>query len=160
VVGIVDFTTHAVKRLGGPKGSELKNPFAVFRSGDSLWVADWGLQRLTAWTLDGHLAGKVPTPATTLGALARARDAQGRFYVPMTPPAGPNGSGNRDSAAIVRVSADLSRIDTVARLAPLDVAEVLVTPAGDSSGVYSAAPISGEPCRMVPCGSPGCTTTG
>jgi hypothetical protein len=124
VVGIVDFIAHSVKQLGGPKNPELKNPFAVFRSGDSLWVADWGLQRLTVWTLDGRLVGKVPAPDVTRGALARMRDARGRFYVPMTPPAGPDGSGNRDSAAIVRIAADLSHVDTVARLAPLDVAEV------------------------------------
>jgi len=124
VVGIVDFSGHSVKPLGGAKSRELKNPFAVFRSGDSLWVADWGLQRLTAWTLDGRLVARVAAPELTRGALARARDAQGRFYVPMTPSPGPDGSGNRDSAAIVRVSAALSRFDTIARLAPLDVAEV------------------------------------
>jgi len=37
---------------------------------------------------------------------------------------GADGSGNRDSAVIVRITPDLSRTDTVARLAPLDVAEV------------------------------------
>lgn len=124
VVGIVDFGTHSVSPLGGPKTSELRNPFALFRSGDSLWVADWGLQRLTAWTLDGRLAGRLPAIAATRGALARMRDAQGRLYVPTMPTPGPDGGGNRDSAAIVRVAADLNRIDTVARLAPLDVAEV------------------------------------
>lgn len=124
VVGIVDFGAHRVAPLGGSKTTELKNPFAVFRSGDSLWVADWGLRRLTAWTLDGRLAGQVAAFDVTRGALARMRDARGRFYVPMMPAAGPDGSGNRDSATIVRVASDLSRIDTVARLAPLDVAEV------------------------------------
>jgi hypothetical protein len=124
LVGIVDFSAHSVKRLGGPKSPELKNPFAVFRSDDRLWVADWGLQRLTAWTFDGQLVAKVPAPEATRGALARVRDAQGRLYVPVMPLSGPDGSGNRDSAVIVRITPDLSRTDTVARLAPLDVAEV------------------------------------
>ncbi len=124
VVGIVDFGTRRVNPLGGARTKELKNPFAVFRSGDSLWVADWGLRRLTAWTLDGRLAGQVPAFDATRGALARTRDARGRFYVPIMPAAGPDGSGNRDSAAIVRVAPDLGRIDTIARLAPLDVTEV------------------------------------
>jgi len=139
VVGIVNFSGHRVTPLGSPKTPELKNPFAVFRSGDSLWVADWGLHRLTAWNLEGRLAAKVPATEVTRGALARARDAQGRFYVPMMPPAGPDGSGNRDSAAVVRVAPDLSRADTVARLAPLDVAEVQ----GDAGSRFERRVFSG-----------------
>jgi hypothetical protein len=139
VVGIVDFSGHRVTPLGGPKTPELKNPFAAFRSGDSLWVADWGLHRLTAWNLDGRLAAKVPATEVTRGALARARDAQGRFYVPMMPPAGPDGRGNRDSAAVVRVASDLSRADTVARLAPLDIAEMQ----GDAGARFERRVFSG-----------------
>src|SRR5262245_21614580 len=112
-VGIVDFGAHRVTPLGGPKTPELRNPFVVFRSGDSLWVADWGLHRLTAWDLNGRFVGKVPAIDATRGALARMRDAQGRFYAPMLPVPGPDGSGNRDSGAVVRVSSGQDRIDTV-----------------------------------------------
>jgi hypothetical protein len=36
-----------------------------------------------------------------------------------------DGSGNRDSAAVVRIDATFTRADTIARLAPLDIAEVM-----------------------------------
>jgi hypothetical protein len=138
-VGIVDFSGHRVTPLGRSKTPELKNPFAVFRSGDSLWVADWGLHRLTAWTLDGQLAATVPAPDATRGALPRMRDAHGNFYVPMLPSAGRDGSCNRDSAAVVRVAPSLSRVDTVARLAPLDIAEVQ----GDAGSRFERRVFSG-----------------
>ena len=124
VVAIVDFAGRRVMPLGGAKTPELRNPFALFRSGDSLWVADWGLRRLTVWSLDGRFGRAVPAADITRGALPRMRDAAGRFYVQMLPPAGRDGGGNRDSAAVVRAVPDLSRIDTLARLAPLDIAEV------------------------------------
>jgi hypothetical protein len=124
-VGIVDFPGRRVTPLGGPRTTELKNPFALFRSRDSLWVADWGLRRLTVWSLEGRFGREVPAPDITRGALPRMRDDAGRFYVPMQAPAGPGGGGNRDSAAVVRTAPDFSRIDTLARLAPLDIAEVL-----------------------------------
>ena len=139
MVGIVDFRAHRVTPLGGPKTAELKNPFAVFRSGDSLWVADWGLHRVTAWDLGGRLVAKVPASDVTRGALPRMRDAQGRFYVPMVPPPGPDGSGNRDSAAVVRVAPDGSRADTVARLTPIDIAEVQ----GDAGARFERRVFSG-----------------
>jgi hypothetical protein len=123
-VSIVDFSGHRVAPLGGAKTRELKNPFAIFRSGDSVWVADWGLHRVTGWDLEGRLAATIPAPEVTRGALPRMRDARGRFYVPMLPPPGPNGSGNRDSGAVVRIGPDSTSVDTVARLAPLDIAEV------------------------------------
>ena len=125
VVGIVDFPGRRVTPLGGPGTTELKNPFALFRSGDSLWVADWGLRRLTVWSLEGRLGRSVPAPDITRGALPRMRDDAGRFYIPMPAPAGRDGGGNRDSAAVVRATPDFSRVDTLARLAPLDIAEVL-----------------------------------
>jgi hypothetical protein len=138
-VGIVDFEAHRVTPLGGARTPELKNPFAVFRSGDSLWVADWGLRRLTGWDARGRLVAKVPAFDVTRGALARMRDVQGRFYVPMLPPAGPDGSGNRDSAAVVRVLPGQNRADTVARLAPLDIAEVQ----GDAGSRFERRVFSG-----------------
>jgi len=139
VVGIVDFPGRRVTPLGGPKTIELKNPFALFRSADSLWVADWGRRRLTAWSLDGRFGRGLPAPEITRGALPRMRDAAGRFYVPMPPPARRDGSGNRDSAAVVRTTPDFSRIDTLARLAPLDIAEVL----GDAGRRFERRVFSG-----------------
>jgi hypothetical protein len=124
VVAIVDFGARRVEPLGGAKTAELRNPFALFRSGDSLWVADWGLRRVTVWSADGHLGRAVPAANSTRGALPRMRDANGRFYVPMLPPAGRDGAGNRDSAAVVRTPPDFSRLDTLARLVPFDIAEV------------------------------------
>jgi hypothetical protein len=59
------------------------------------------------------------------GALPRARDLQGWFYSAVYPPARNDGSGNRDSAYIVSLSRDMRTADTVARLAPPDIAEVM-----------------------------------
>lgn len=140
VVGIVDFPAHRVTLLGGAGPKELRNPFAVFQSGDSLWVADWGLRRLTVWSLEGRFGRSVPAPEITRGALPRMRDAAGRFYVPMPAPAGPDGSGSRDSAAVVRAAPDLSRIDTLARLAPLDLAEIM----SDAGRRFERRVFSGE----------------
>lgn len=139
VVGLVDFPARVVRPLGGPGTTELRNPFAVFRSDDSLWVADWGLRRLTVWTLKGRFGRSVPASDITRGALPRMRDAAGRFYVLMSAPAGRDGSGNRDSAAVVRAAPDFSRIDTLARLAPLDIAEVL----GDAGRRFERRVFSG-----------------
>ncbi len=139
VVGIADFPGRRVSPLGGPGTTELKNPFAVFRSGDSLWVADWGLRRLTVWSLDGRFGRSVPASDVTRGALPRMRDDAGRYYVPMPAPAGPDGSGNRDSAAVVRAAPDFSRIDTLARLAPLDIVDVL----GDAGRRFERRVFSG-----------------
>jgi hypothetical protein len=124
VVGIADFGARSVAPLGGRNSKELRNPFAVFPAGDSLGVSDWGLRRTTIWDSAGRLARAIPASAATRGALPRARDAAGHFYVQMPPRPGPDGSGNRDSAAVVRTAPDLSRPDTVVRLAPLDLTEV------------------------------------
>ena len=124
VVGLVDFPGHRIVLLGRPGTPELKNPFALFRAADSLWVADWGLRRLTVWSTDGRFGRSVPGADVTRGALPRMRDVEGRFYVPLSSPGGRDGSGNRDSAAVVRTAPDFSRIDTLARLAPLDIAEI------------------------------------
>jgi len=38
--------------------------------------------------------------------------------------AGPDGSGNRDSIAVVRSNSAMTRLDTVARLSPVEIQEV------------------------------------
>jgi hypothetical protein len=124
VVGLVDVAGRTVGPLGGRARKELRDPSALFAAGDTLYVADWGLRRTTLWTREGRFARAVPTTAAVRGALPRDRDAAGRFYLELAPPARPDGSHARDSAAVVRAGAALERADTIARLAPLDLAEV------------------------------------
>ena len=140
-VALLDFTTHRSTPLGRPR--EIKNPAQVFVAGDTLYVGDWGLRRTSLWSLDGRLVRSLPAASVARGALPEGRDRAGRFYLEVAPPAGPDGSGNRDSAAVVVADRRHARVDTVARLAPLDLAEVMGEAAGDSSAGSSAAPIIG-----------------
>jgi hypothetical protein len=128
-VALVDFSRGTAAPLGGQGSRELRSPATLFRSGDTLYVGDWGLRRTSRWTFDGHFAGAVPTSDAVRGGLPRAADRQGRLYLERAPPPGPDGLGNRDSAAVVRTGPGASRVDTLARLTPLDVAEVM-GPAG------------------------------
>ena len=137
-VGIVEPGAHRVSSLGG--GKEIRNPSDVFLTADTLFVSDWGLRRTSLWTPEGTLAGSVAGPAVVRGALPQERDRAGRFYVELKPRPGPDGSGNRDSAAVVRLSPDLARADTVARLAPLDMAEVV----GETGRRFERRALSGE----------------
>lgn len=121
---IVDFATRGATRVGGGKPTELAKPFGVFSIGDTAFIADWGKQRTTLWTSDGILVGAVPAPAATRGNMPKARDAAGQYYFEVPPLAGPDGSGLKDSAAIVRGNATLTAFDTIAQLAPLDIAEI------------------------------------
>jgi hypothetical protein len=121
-VGIVDFTGRRLSPLG-PK--QLRNPSSVYFAADTLYVGDWGLRALTLWTPQGRQVRSISASQLARGSLPHARDASGRFYLDLYPRAGPDGSGNRDSAAVVRLDATLSRGDTIARLAPLDIAEVM-----------------------------------
>jgi hypothetical protein len=137
-VATVDAKIRAVTPLGGAK--ELRNPSTLFRAGDTLYVGDWGLRRTSRWTLDGRFAGAVPTSDAVRGVLPRARDAEGRFYLELTPRPGADGRGNRDSAAVVRAGPALDRADTLARLAPLDIAEVV----GDAGRRFERRIFSGS----------------
>ncbi len=149
-VGLVDLGRRAVTPLGGAGTKELRNPATAFVLADTLHVGDWGLRRTTLWTLDGKLARTIPTVDAARGALPRARDAAGNFYLELSPRPGPDGSGNRDSAAVVRLSANLARFDTVARLAPLDMAEV----SGDAGRRFERRALSGvDRWGVVPDGS-------
>jgi hypothetical protein len=123
-VGIADFSEHRYQPLGGARSKETRNPTTIFRSGDTLFVGDWGLGRVTFWALDGRMVGSVSTSAALRGALPKARDRQARYYLDLYPRPGPDGSGNRDSAAVIRTDPAFGRPDSVARLAPLDIAEV------------------------------------
>jgi hypothetical protein len=113
-----------VRVLGGKGEAEIRNPFGVFAAGDTAFVTDWALRRMTKWSASGEAAGAVAAPDGLRGLLPSARDAAGNYYFEVKPAPGRDGSGNRDSAAIVRSSAGFARFDTVARLSPLDLAEV------------------------------------
>lgn len=122
-VGIADFGTGRLNSFPGSK--ELAQPFFLFTSGDSLYIADWQRRRLTHWSRAGVLGGSTPAADRLRGALPRARDAAGRWYFELRPLAGADGSGNRDSAAIIRTASDLSAPDTIGQLAPQELVEVV-----------------------------------
>jgi len=138
-VGIVNLGAREVTPLGGEGTKEIRNPSIVFVARDTLYVGDWGLRRVSLWTRDGRLVREVPAPASTRGALPEARDDAGRWYLELKPAAGPDGSGNRDSALVVAAGADLERLDTVAQLTPWDLAEV----AGDAGRRFEPRALSG-----------------
>ena len=124
-VAAADFDRHTLRPWGGARARELDQPFHLFRSGDSVYVADWARRRLTAWSLTGGYGAALPAPDALRGALPRGRDAAGHWYFELRSAPGPDGSGNRDSAVIARFDAALVRGDTVARLAPFDLVEVV-----------------------------------
>lgn len=122
-VDVADFGRRRVATFAATP-RELEQPFLLFRTGDSLGIADWQRRRLTLWSLDGRLGSSLPAADGLRGALPRARDAAGRWYYELRPAPGRDGSGNRDSALIVR-AAPGGALDTIARLAPFDLAEVI-----------------------------------
>lgn len=121
---IADFNAQTVTPAGGPKQHAYLHPSAVFSFGDTIYVDDWGKRRTTVWGGDNRLVDSIPAPDPLRGSLPRARDAAAQFYVEVGPMPGRDGSGNRDSAAIVRAPRSMDRFDTVARLAPLDLKEM------------------------------------
>lgn len=123
-VSVADFGRHSLAKFGGPHAKELAQPFHLFRSGDSVYVADWQRRRLTAWSLDGDLRDSFPTLAAFRGSLPRTRDAAGRWYFELRPAPGRDGRGNLDSGVVIRTGPAFTGIDTVSRLAPFDLTEV------------------------------------
>ena len=121
-VRIVDFASRRVQVLGRP-GKDYTEPFAIFRAGDSLYVDDWGMRRVTGWTLDGRLALTQVAPAPFRGALPRARDGEGRWYAELRPFPGSDGSGNLAPGAVVRWREGTVG-DTVASLVPYELDRV------------------------------------
>lgn len=125
-VDIVDLATASRAEMGGKP--TLENPFSLFRAGDTLFSAEPFKRQLVVFTLTGTWVRNMPAEASVRGALPRARDGAGNFYTELRPPPGPDGSGNRDSAAVVELKG--GAVDTVARLAPIDVAKV-ASPTGE-----------------------------
>ena len=139
MVAIVDFGKRTANPIGGRNLAVLRNPANLFYAEDTLYVGDWGLRRLTLWQAAGRLVRSIPAPDVVRGTLPQARDAAGRFYLDQYPLPGPDGSGNRDSAAIIRTDPALTRADTLARLAPVDMAEVV----GDAGRRFERRVFSG-----------------
>jgi hypothetical protein len=139
LVAIIDFSRDAARPVAAGNPGPVRNPSNIFIAEDTLYVGDWGLRRLTLWEPAGRLARAIPAPAVARGTLPRARDADGRFYLDLYPVPGPDGSGNRDSAAVLRTNPELTRVDTLARLAPADVAEVV----GDAGRRFERRVFSG-----------------
>jgi hypothetical protein len=140
IVVIADFEGDSIGVLGGSRPIQYQDPYLVFRAGDSLYVGDWGKRSLTVWGLNGAFGRVIPATSFAGGALPEARDNQGRFYSLVHPPARNDGSGQRDSAFILRTSPDLAKVDTIGRLAPPDIAEVL----GESGRRYTPRAMSGR----------------
>lgn len=124
-VAVVDFSRRSVTPLAGRTPGELRSPSTLFFVQDTLYIGDWGLRRLTLWSPPNRMVRSIPAADIVRGTLPRARDTTGRFYLDLYPAPGRDGSGNRDSAAVIRADAQWSRADTIARLAPLDIAEVV-----------------------------------
>lgn len=123
-VRVADFAAKSVKPFPGMTPAEVPHPSVLLGIGDTLVVGDWGLRRFTAWTLATPRLEAWPVPDAIRGAFPHARDAAGQWYFEVPPVANRDGSGLKDSAAVVRVDAQLSRFDTIARLAPPDLAIV------------------------------------
>jgi hypothetical protein len=137
-VAVVDLGSGTF-RLVDQSSGELQHPTGIFALGDTLFVTDWARRRATVWTRDGSLARTIPASDPLRGALPRAIDRNGALYYEVPPLARRDGSGNRDSAAVVRVDV-AGRVDTIARLAPLDIAEV----AGDQGRRFERRVFSGD----------------
>lgn len=139
-VVVLDFADGSITDLGKGMKEPFEGPFSLFVGGEGFYVGDWARRRLTAWTLEGKYAAAIGTPEITHGNLPRARDGEGNWYVQFNPAPGPDGSGRRDSAAVVRFPLDFSRGDTILRLTPLDLAEV----DGDAGRRFERRVFSGE----------------
>jgi hypothetical protein len=123
-LGAADFNSHRVVRWGATRSDDYRQPVSLFRGGDSIYLGDWAMRRLTVWNLDGKLVGTIAATDSLRGVLPHARDAEGQFYLEFHPRAGPDGGGNRDSTTVLRANRLLTRADTVARLSPPDLAVV------------------------------------
>lgn len=123
-VYIADFGADSVRAHPGITREEVPGALTLIGTGDTIFVGDYGLQRVTAWLPDGRRVDAVPMPAVARGAHPRGRDAAGQWYFELWPSPGRDGRGVLDSGAVVRANAALTTFDTVVRLTPPDVMEV------------------------------------
>jgi hypothetical protein len=124
MVYVADFAADTVRPHAGITREEVPGALTLMATGDTIFVGDYGLQRVTAWLPDGRRVDAVPMPPGVRGSHPRARDAAGQWYFELWPPPGRDGLGVLDSGAVVRVDATLTRFDTLVRLTPPDVIEV------------------------------------
>ncbi len=137
---LVDFGAKTVKPFPGITKTEVPHPLTLISVGDSIIVGDWGLRRFTEWSPTGQRLNAWPAPDALHGALARGRDAAGQWYFQISPDPKADGSGLIDSAAIVRGDPQLSRFDTIARLAPAEIVKV----AGIEGSHYQRRTMGGD----------------
>jgi hypothetical protein len=123
-VFVADFAADTVRPHPGITREEVPGALTLIGKGDTIYVGDYGLQRVTAWLSDGRRVDAVPMPAAARGNHPRARDAAGQWYFEMWPSPGRDGRGVLDSGAVVRANAMLTQFDTLVRLTPPDVMEV------------------------------------
>ncbi len=119
---IADFGSDSVRPYPGITKAAVPDAATLIGAGDTILVADWGLRRVTAWTEAGKQLAAWPMPDVLRGALPRGRDAAGQWYFQIDPEPKDDGSGLLDSAAVVRGDPQLTRFDTLARLAAPDLA--------------------------------------
>ncbi|HRP07094.1 MAG TPA: hypothetical protein PLL69_01275 [Gemmatimonadales bacterium] len=123
-VHVLDFANHEVREHPGINKDEVPGAVSMMASGDTVFLGDFGLRRVTAWMPDGRRVDAVPIPIETRGSFPRARDAAGQWYFEFPPPPGSDGRGVLDSGAVVRADPMLTRFDTLVRVTPPAVMEV------------------------------------
>lgn len=121
---VANFAAGTVTPYPGITAAEVPGATGLFSAGDTIFISDWGLRRVTGWTADGKRVDAVPTPDALRGTFPQARDRAGQWYFEVPPPQGPDGLGIKDSSALVRSDAFLTRFDTIAMITPPDLAEV------------------------------------
>ncbi len=121
---VANFAAKAVTPHPAASPAPTQGPAVLIGVGDTVVVGDWSTQRFSIWMPSGEQVAAVPVPGALAGAFPRARDAAGQWYFEIGPPPGRDGSGLRDSSALVRSDATLGRFDTIARLAPPDLVQV------------------------------------
>jgi hypothetical protein len=126
---VIDFANLDMTPFAGSGAKPSLGPSVLASIGDTVFVGDWSKRRFTSWLPDGTPIDSHPAPDALAGAFPQARDAAGQWYFEIGPPQGPEGRRLGDSGAVVRSDAMLSRFDTIAFLAPIDLAEVS-TPGG------------------------------
>ncbi len=128
-VRVIDFGARTSIPAPGFDSTPSPGPSILGSIGDTVFVGDWSKRRFASWLPGGTDVTYLPAPDALSGAFPQARDAAGQWYFEIGPPQGSDGRGLGDSAAVVRSNPALTRFDTVASLAPIDLAEVS-TPSG------------------------------
>ena len=109
--------------------ANLESPFSVFRAADTLYAGEPLKRRLTFWTLDGDASRGSSRPPTWCAARCRGRETT---RATSTPSCARRRGRTAAATAIpaVVVELDAGRVDTIARLAPIDLAKV-ASPTGE-----------------------------